>query len=111
MTMSSIKFNKRFGGKKQLGQGMTEYIIIVALVAIAAIGVYSAFVRTLQDEVAQITNGVAGDTPGRRKPAWRPPTRARKWVWTPTGRMSRTSNPSPSPCDQSGGRLAAALFL
>ena len=32
--MNSIKFNKRIGGKKQLGQGMTEYIIIVALVAI-----------------------------------------------------------------------------
>jgi Flp pilus assembly pilin Flp len=29
--------------KNQLGQGMTEYIVIVALVAVAAIGVYSAF--------------------------------------------------------------------
>jgi len=62
--MNSIKFNKRIGGKKQLGQGMTEYIIIVALVAIAAIGVYSAFGRTLQAQVAQITNGVAGSTSG-----------------------------------------------
>ncbi len=64
--MNSSKFNKRIGGKKQLGQGMTEYIIIVALVAIAAIGVYSAFGRTLQAQVAQITNGVAGNTGGVR---------------------------------------------
>ncbi|MFT5047476.1 MAG: Flp pilus assembly pilin Flp, partial [Porticoccaceae bacterium] len=28
---------------KQLGQGMTEYIIIVALIAIAAIAVYGFF--------------------------------------------------------------------
>lgn len=62
--MNSINFNKRIGGKKQLGQGMTEYIIIVALVAIAAIGVYSAFGHTLQGQVAQITNGVAGNTGG-----------------------------------------------
>jgi Flp pilus assembly pilin Flp len=62
--MNSIKFNKRIGGRKQLGQGMTEYIIIVALVAIAAIGVYSAFGRTLQQQVAQITNGVAGNQSG-----------------------------------------------
>ncbi|HXA36695.1 MAG TPA: hypothetical protein VNW26_10205 [Steroidobacteraceae bacterium] len=60
--MYSSKFNKRVGGKKQLGQGMTEYIIIVALVAIAAIGVYSAFGHTLQGQVAQITAGVAGNT-------------------------------------------------
>jgi Flp pilus assembly pilin Flp len=62
--MNSSKFNKRVGGKKQLGQGMTEYIIIVALVAIAAIGVYSAFGHTLQAQVAQITSGVAGNTGG-----------------------------------------------
>jgi Flp pilus assembly pilin Flp len=62
--MNSSKFNKRIGGKKQLGQGMTEYIIIVALVAIAAIGVYSAFGHTLQAQVAQITSGVAGNTGG-----------------------------------------------
>ena len=62
--MNSSKFNKRIGGKKQLGQGMTEYIIIVALVAIAAIGVYSAFGHTLQAQVAQITSGVAGSSSG-----------------------------------------------
>ena len=58
--MNSIKFNKRIGGKKQLGQGMTEYIIIVALIAVAAIGFYSAFGHTLTKNVASVTNSVAG---------------------------------------------------
>ena len=48
-------------GKRQLGQGMTEYIIIVALVAIAAIGVYSAFGHTLQKNVAAVTEAVGGN--------------------------------------------------
>jgi Flp pilus assembly pilin Flp len=55
-TNRSIRRNQR-----QAGQGMTEYIIIVALIAIAAIGVYSAFGRTLKVEVAAITNSVAGN--------------------------------------------------
>jgi len=33
----------RTARRTQLGQGMTEYIIIVALIAVAAIGVYSYF--------------------------------------------------------------------
>jgi len=61
--MNSSKLSTRFGAaKKQLGQGMTEYIIIVALVAIGAIGVYSAFGHTVQGQMAQITGGLAGDT-------------------------------------------------
>ena len=49
--------------RKQLGQGMTEYVIIVALVAVAAIGVYSAFGHTLKHQVAAISNGLAGQDP------------------------------------------------
>jgi Flp pilus assembly pilin Flp len=61
MNMNS-KLNKRvIGGKKQLGQGMTEYIIIVALIAIAAIGVYSAFGHTLKNQVSGVTAGIAGN--------------------------------------------------
>ncbi len=37
---------------RQKGQGMTEYIIIVALVAIAAIGVYTAFGHTVRGQMA-----------------------------------------------------------
>lgn len=47
-------------GKKQLGQGMTEYIIIVALIAVAAIGVYSMFGETIRGQVAGLAGEVAG---------------------------------------------------
>ena len=46
--------------KKQRGQGMTEYIIIVALIAVAAIGVYSYFGRTVRDQTAGMAQEVAG---------------------------------------------------
>ena len=59
--MSSFKANNRIGrNRKQTGQGMTEYIIIVALIAIGAIGVYSAFGRTVQSQMAAVSNGLAG---------------------------------------------------
>ena len=35
----------------QLVQGMTEYIIIVALIAVSAIGVYSFFGQTIRNQV------------------------------------------------------------
>ncbi len=44
------------------GQGMTEYIIIVALIAIAAIGVYSAFGQTLRGQMAAIAQSLAGQS-------------------------------------------------
>ncbi len=34
--------------RKQLGQGMTEYIIIVALIAVSSIGVYAFFGKTVR---------------------------------------------------------------
>ena len=45
---------------RQAGQGMTEYIIIVALIAIAAIGVYSWFGNTVRDQTAAVALEVAG---------------------------------------------------
>lgn len=42
------------------GQGMTEYIIIVALIAIAAIGVYNLFGRTVRNQTGAIAAGLAG---------------------------------------------------
>ena len=50
--------------RSQRGQGMTEYIIIVALGAIAAIGVFSVFGHTVKAQMAQVTNGIAGNTAG-----------------------------------------------
>jgi Flp pilus assembly pilin Flp len=46
--------------KRARGQGMTEYIIIVALIAVAAIGVYSYFGTTVREQTAAIANEVAG---------------------------------------------------
>ncbi len=42
------------------GQGMTEYII-VALIAIAAIGVTTAFGKTARSQVAAMAAGLGGD--------------------------------------------------
>lgn len=42
------------------GQGMTEYIVVVALVAIAAIGVYTAFGKTLRGQMAATAQSLAG---------------------------------------------------
>jgi Tfp pilus assembly protein FimT len=47
---------------KQRGQGMTEYIIVVALVAIAAIGVYTAFGKTLRGQMAVTAQALAGNS-------------------------------------------------
>ena len=49
---------------KQLGQGMTEYIIVVALIAIAAIGAYTAFGRTLRGQMAVTAQSLAGNDAG-----------------------------------------------
>ena len=38
----------------QRGQGMTEYIIIVALIAVAAIAVYQHFGQTVRNQTAAI---------------------------------------------------------
>ena len=46
--------------KRQRGQGMTEYIIIVALIAVAAIGVYSYFGQTVRNQTAAIATEVSG---------------------------------------------------
>lgn len=45
---------------KLSGQGMTEYIIIVALIAVAAIAVYQLFGKTIRNQTAGIAQEVAG---------------------------------------------------
>ena len=45
----------------QLGQGMTEYIIIVALIAIAAIAVYGFFGDTIRAQMGAMTQELAGE--------------------------------------------------
>ncbi len=67
---------KRNAIRRQAGQGMTEYIIIVALIAVAAIGVYTAFGDVVrgQTSVAAVAlsgednadgRGLVGDAQGR----------------------------------------------
>jgi Flp pilus assembly pilin Flp len=46
--------------RNQSGQGMTEYIIIVALIAIAAIAGFTYFGRTVRVQTAAMTEELAG---------------------------------------------------
>jgi len=45
----------------QQGQGMTEYVIIVALVAIAAIAVYQLFGQVVRSQTAAMARELAGE--------------------------------------------------
>lgn len=47
--------------RKSLGQGMTEYIVIVALVGVAAIGVYSFLGQSVRGATAGIALELAGE--------------------------------------------------
>jgi type IV pilus assembly protein PilA len=47
--------------RRVAGQGMTEYIIIVALVAIAAIGVYSAFGDIVRGQASVAAVALSGE--------------------------------------------------
>lgn len=54
---------------KQRGQGMTEYIIIVALIAIAAIAVYGFFGDTVRGQVGVMSKELAGESSDEAKAA------------------------------------------
>lgn len=45
----------------QHGQGMTEYIIIVAMISIAAIAVYQYFGQTVRNQTAAIAQELSGN--------------------------------------------------
>lgn len=46
---------------RQRGQGMVEYIIIVALIALSAIAAFTYFGDTIRGQVAQMASQVAGE--------------------------------------------------
>lgn len=46
--------------RRQAGQGMTEYIIIVALIAVAAIGIYTLFGQTIRNQTAGLALEMSG---------------------------------------------------
>ncbi|QJE03527.1 pilus assembly protein [Massilia forsythiae] len=52
--------NSKLSANAQRGQGMMEYIIIVALIAVSAIGVYAMFGKTVRNQTAGLANEVAG---------------------------------------------------
>jgi Flp pilus assembly pilin Flp len=62
MKITTKKMNKKLMMKKARGQGMTEYIIIVALIAIAAIGVITLFGDNIRALFGQSANALAGET-------------------------------------------------
>lgn len=47
--------------RSQRGQGMTEYIIIVALIAVAAIAVYQLFGQVVRSQTAAMARELAGE--------------------------------------------------
>ncbi|WP_019672537.1 hypothetical protein [Psychrobacter lutiphocae] len=51
---------RRLNPESQRGQGMTEYIIIVALIAIAAIGSFKYFGQTARSQAAAAAQELAG---------------------------------------------------
>lgn len=53
--------------KKMLGQGMTEYIIIVALIAIAAIGVTAGFGDVVKNQIAAMAKELSGESGATQK--------------------------------------------
>ncbi len=61
--MTSIKsMPRKTTAARQRGQGMSEYIIIVALIAVGAIGVFSAFGGTIRHQVAGMAQELSGKT-------------------------------------------------
>ena len=48
--------------RRDSGQGMTEYIIIVALIAIAAIGIVTVFGQNIRSIFAASTQALTGST-------------------------------------------------
>ena len=50
--------------RRKSGQTMTEYIIIVALIAIAAIGVYTAFGDIVRGQTSVAAAALSGDAGG-----------------------------------------------
>ncbi|MCH8502083.1 MAG: pilus assembly protein [Aliidiomarina sp.] len=47
---------------QMMGQGMTEYIVVLALVVVAAIGVYSFFGKTVRTQMAGVAKEISGQS-------------------------------------------------
>lgn len=61
--MSKLHNTRRNGPRvRQLGQGMTEYIIITALIAIAAIGAVMYFGQTARSQIGGMAEELSGQS-------------------------------------------------
>lgn len=61
MTMQALRIPRNRGFRVlQRGQGMTEYIIIVALIAIAAIAVFTFFGGVVRNQMSGIAHELSG---------------------------------------------------
>nr|WP_051919166.1 hypothetical protein [Basilea psittacipulmonis] len=56
-----MSYRKALRYCKQSGQAMTEYIIVVALVAISAIGVYQLFGQVVRSQTSAMAHELAGE--------------------------------------------------
>ena len=56
------RFVRKLNRKAQSGQGMSEYLIIVALIAVAAIGVVTVFGRDIRELFTASTGSLAGQS-------------------------------------------------
>lgn len=63
--------------QKKRGQGMTEYIIVVALIAIATIGIITLFGNNIRELFADSAQALAGQTSVSNSGNSNPPTRLR----------------------------------
>ena len=77
----------------QRGQGMTEYIIIVALIAIAAIGSFKYFGQTARSQAAAAAQELAGqDGKAMTTAAGKAATASKKQATDDKGMAKFTSN-------------------
>ncbi|KOF53254.1 hypothetical protein AD428_14835 [Achromobacter sp. DMS1] len=66
-----MEFSRNLPAKRQAGQGMTEYIVVVALVAVAAIAVYQYFGQVVRSQTAAMARELAGEDGGAQSRAAR----------------------------------------
>ena len=55
--------------RRKRGQGMTEYIIVIAIVAIGAILIIGVFGKQIKNTFARIAQALSGQTKGADAPA------------------------------------------
>ena len=55
-----MNFLKKINNQK--GQGLVEYLIIVALIAVAAIGIMQTLQKTVNSQFTNVTNAIGGQS-------------------------------------------------